>query len=308
MLQWLGGGAVELIYNVFRDGRYGSVVRDVKDGKTRRLPLPIYAVSRDGRQAVTLDFDRLHRLRPGYGYCVAPEEGASDPAPADRGIRRMEMGTGESRLIIPIARAAAEKPDDRFRGAHHWFNHLEFNPSGTRFIFLHRWRAPEATSRFTRLYTARPDGSDLRLHADAGMVSHFAWRDDRTILAWARVAGKGDRFFLFDVESGATETVGEGVLTQDGHCSYSPDDRWILTDTYPDARRLHTLILYRIADGRRVDIGRFLEPPASTGPWRCDLHPRWSRDGAKVSIDSTHEGGHRQVYEVDVGSITRGQG
>jgi len=96
--------------------------------------------------------------------------------------------------------------------------------------------------------------------------------------------------------------VGEGVLTSDGHCSYSPDGRWILTDTYPDRERLRTLILYRPSDGSRVDIGRFFSPRELDGEIRCDLHPRWSRDGQKICFDSVHEG-HRQIYVVDVSEI-----
>jgi Tol biopolymer transport system component len=38
---------------------------------------------------------------------------------------------------------------------------------------------------------------------------------------------------------------------------------------------------------------------------RCDLHPRWSRDSKKVSIDSAHEGS-RQIYVLDVEKIVAG--
>src|SRR5688572_10139220 len=61
-LQWLGGGEREVIYNRVQGDKYVSIVRDVHGGKTRALPLPIYALSRDGKQAVTLSFERLHRL------------------------------------------------------------------------------------------------------------------------------------------------------------------------------------------------------------------------------------------------------
>ncbi len=98
--------------------------------------------------------------------------------------------------------------------------------------------------------------------------------------------------------------VGEGVLTRDGHCSYAPSRRWILNDTYPDERRLQHLMLYHPFEKRRVDLGAFYLPPQLTGPVRCDLHPRWSRDGTQVCIDSAHEG-TRQVYVVDVSPWTR---
>ena len=91
---------------------------------------------------------------------------------------------------------------------------------------------------------------------DDGMTSHFDWRDDRTLLAWARTK-TGDRFYLVDVDGGAPAVVGDGVLTQDGHCSYSPDRRWVLNDTYPDKDRLQWLMLFDPKTGRRRNLGTF---------------------------------------------------
>ena len=71
------------VYNAVKDRQYISILRDVHAGKTTILPRPIYAVSNDGKQAVSLPFDRLHRLRPGYGYCALPEKLPDDPAPAE---------------------------------------------------------------------------------------------------------------------------------------------------------------------------------------------------------------------------------
>ncbi|MCX5676028.1 MAG: hypothetical protein NTX87_13555 [Planctomycetota bacterium] len=111
--------------------------------------------------------------------------------------------------------------------------------------------------------------------------------------------------YLFTDRSTRTEVVGEGVLTTDGHCSFSPDRRWMLTDTYPGQERKRALLLYRMPAGPRTDIGRFFAPPEIDGPTRCDLHPRWSRDGKTVSLDSAHEGS-RQVYVLDVAKIVAG--
>ena len=61
-------------------------------------------------------------------------------------------------------------------------------------------------------------------------------------------------------------------------------------------------MLYEMASGRRVDIGKFYSPPELRNELRCDLHPRWSRDGLKVSIDSAHTG-ERQIYVLDVSAI-----
>jgi hypothetical protein len=303
-LQWLGSAPDRLIiYNVREDDRYASVVRDVFTGETRRLPRPIYAVSRDGRQAVSLNFSRLHRHRPGYGYNGVPDAWEDDPHPDQDGIYWMDLQTGENRLIISVARIAGLNPQPTMAQTSHWFNHLQFNHDGTRFIFLHRWKVPP--SWLTRLFTAAPDGSGVYCVNDYEMTSHFDWRSSTGILAWARRPELGDHYYLFTDQTPELEILGRDVFPTDGHCSYSPDGRWVLTDTYPDREHKRTLILYRPADNRRVDIGRFWSPPEVEGEIRCDLHPRWNRDGTQVCLDSVHEG-DRQMYVIDVAAITRG--
>jgi hypothetical protein len=304
MLQWLGSAPDrEVVYNTAADGRPGAAVRDVHSGATRQLPLPVYAVSADGKQAVTLDFARLHRLRPGYGYASYEERFADDPAPDQLGVWWMDMATGKNELIITLKQLAAHEPDERFRGAHHWVNHLLFNPGGTRFVFLHRWRVG-VKPWSTRVYTAKPDGTDLRLHLDTGMASHFDWRDDHTLLFWAKTPTAGNKFCLIDTRTDEVTLVGDGVLAQDGHCSYSPDRKWVLNDTYPDRERMQWLMLFNPKTNRRYDLNKFHSPKPFTGPVRCDLHPRWNRDGTQVCIDGCHDP-QRQVYVLDVSEVVR---
>jgi len=84
----------------------------------------------------------------------------------------------------------------------------------------------------------------------------------------------GSRYFLFTDRTEEREIIGDGVLTTDGHCSYSTDGRWILTDTYPDRERKRTLLLYRPRDRYRVDIGRFFARREPCLEIRCDSYPR----------------------------------
>lgn len=304
MLQWLGSAPDRLIiHNDRAEDRFISVIRDVRTGESRNLPRAIYAVSPDGKQAVCLNFSRVQRTRPGYGYAGLPDRWANQRHPSDDGIFIMDLETGRNRLIISLEQIVAIKPHDMMDEAEHWFNHLLFSPDGSRFIFLHRWRK-ERRGRWTRMFTAAPDGSDIHLVADHEMVSHFIWRDPTHILAWSREPETRDRYHLYTDRSDKVKVIGEGILTRDGHCTYSPDRRWILTDTYPDKNRFRTLFLYNPETRRRVDIGRFFAPKELDGEIRCDLHPRWSRDGTQVCIDSVHEGS-RQVYVLDISHIVR---
>lgn len=303
MLQWLPsdpGGRI--VFNTRGEAGYTATILDVRTSERRELPRPIYALSPDGRRAVTLNFSRVHRARPGYGYVGVPDPWETELAPAQDGVYALDLETGESRLIVSLAQLAACEPEPSMDGALHWVNHLQFNTDGTRFVFLHRWRDPASPARRTRMFTADPDGGELYLLGREGMVSHFDWRDPGHVLAWSTFRGE-NHYHLYEDRTGNAEVIGADVLDTDGHCSYSPDRRWILTDTYPrSGRPQRTLILYEVATNRRVDVGHYYASPEIAGEIRCDLHPRWSRDGRQACFDSIHEG-DRQMYVMDVSDV-----
>ena len=304
MLQWLPGSPTEVIYNDREGDRFVSHILDVKSGRRRSLPGPIYGISPDARWAVFPDFRRLHDTRPGYGYAGVPDPNKQVEAPDNAGIWHMDLRTGKHELIIPIAKLAAiPNAHDEMKGAKHWVNHLLVAPDGKRFIFLHRWQQPGKGSFLTRMFTSNPDGTDLYVVDPYGQTSHFIWRDARHILAWARHPSHGDKFYLYEDRSDKVEVVGPDVMTVNGHCTYLPDKRWILNDTYPDAARNQNPYLYEVRTGRRVPLGHFFSPPEYDGEFRCDLHPRFSPDGRKVVIDSPHGGIGRQMYLIDIGAI-----
>jgi hypothetical protein len=304
MLQWLPGSKTKVLWND-RDGkRYVCRVLDVKSRELRTIPHPVYALSPDGKSAVSTDFRRLADTRPGYGYNGIPDPNGDDLAPKDSGVFRVDLETGKQRLILSIADVVRFGRRLRgMEGAKHWFNHLLYNPDGSRFVFLHRWQS--SGGRQTRMLTATPEGKDLRVIDDNGLTSHFIWRDAKRILAFSDQLPHGKRFYLFeDAGKRKVEVVGKDVMTADGHCSYLPGNEWVLNDTYPDRERLQRPYLYHVKTGRKVPLGHFRSPPAYTGEWRCDTHPRFSPDGRSVVIDSPHAGAGRQLHLIDVSKIT----
>ncbi|HSI82302.1 MAG TPA: hypothetical protein VK970_00890 [Candidatus Methylacidiphilales bacterium] len=309
MLQWLGQSS-RVIFNdrhdgpAPRDSHLISRVLDVHSGETRTLDRPIYAVNRTGTAAVSLNFARLQHQRPGYGYPGVEDAWRTVLEPADDGLYALDIATGKSRLIMSTAEVAQHQRTPEFDGRLHRFNHVQFGADPQRFAFLHRYKGLEERSSAvgqTRLFTLNLDGTGLYCLSDCQLVSHYDWRGGDAILAWARRHDQGDHYYLFTDRTPHVECIGREVLPCDGHCSFSPDLQWVLTDTYPDAEDFRTLILYHVATGERIDIGRFHAPPME---WqiRCDLHPRWNRDGTQICIDSLHEG-VRQMYVLDVSAI-----
>ena len=305
MLQWLGTAPRTTIVFNSRDqaGDFVATVVDLDNGSRRTIPAPVYGVAPHGREAVSTNFARLHATRPGYGYAGVPDPWAETDVPEDDGVRHIDLLAGAVMLVYPIAAVAAHGADERMSSGIHWINHLQWNPSGTRFAMLHRWRA-EGGGHTTRLLTGDPAGGALRLLEASGFVSHYDWRDDETLLAWSLHDGERHYHLYEDVEGGRVDILGAEVFSEDGHCSFAPDRRWLLTDTYPDSKRSErTLIVYDCDTDTRHDVGRFFSDPSVGGEIRCDLHPRWSRDGCHVCFDSIHEG-ERQMYVIDVSSIT----
>lgn len=309
MLQWLPSGAV--LYNTRdSDGRAICAIQDLETGTTRALPRPVCYVGRSGRRALSIDFHRLHVTRAGYGYPPALELTPDRLAPEDDGLWEMDLATGETRLILSLAEAgalgAAALPSD----AWYWLNHATYSPDESRIAVLHRWAGADwpAETFLTRLLTLDTGGGGLHLLNGSGFTSHFVWRDDAHLLAWASPLDpdgsvRPPGYYLFADGAGVLEQIGRGALTRDGHVTYSADGAWLLTDEYPrEDDGSQVLTLYDLRRDRRVDVGRFAADPRLTGPLRCDLHPRFSPDGRTVCIDSAHDGA-RHMYLVDVTAV-----
>lgn len=304
MLQWLPGSKSEVLWNDREGERFVCHIMDVFTKKKRTLPHPIYTVSPDGVWGLSTDFRRLNDMRPGYGYAGIVDPHRETAAPRESGIWKVHMKTGDAALIVTMQQAAAIPYAKGFsKGAKHWFNHLLIAPDGKRFIFLHRWRgAAEGKGFATRMFTANAQGEDLHVLDPRGRTSHFIWRDPEHVAAWAYHISHGDRFYLFKDRTDKVEVIGKDVMAENGHLTYLPGNEWILNDTYPDKKRLQHVYLYHVSSGKKVSLGSFRSPPEYTGEWRCDTHPRFSRDGTKVVIDSPHDGG-RQMYLIDVAGI-----
>ena len=306
MLQWIPGSDSEVIWNDRQGDRFVAHILNMKTRKRRTLPAPVYALSPDGKWAISTDFSRLNDCRPGYGYAGIADPGKDTTAPGDNGIWRIDLASGQRDLLISYA-AAARIPYEKggLERAKHWFNHLLVSPDGSRFIFLHRWRGPEhGRSWETRMFTANADGTDLYILDPYGKTSHFIWRDPQHVLAWAWHPSHGDKFYLYRDRSRQVEAVAPDVMTVNGHCTYLPGNQWILNDTYPDKNRNQNPYLYNVSTGRRYALGHFHSPPEYQGEWRCDTHPRFSPEGKQVVIDSPHGGNGRQLYLIDISGIT----
>lgn len=296
MLQWLGPYFTDkVIYNDMRNGKYCSVILNIKTGKEEKIiDMPVYTVSNDGKTALSLDFNRLHRLRKGYGYSLLEEETKNDKQPDKTAIWRINLETGEITPLLKYTDFLKFEPRKEMKGSECKVNHLMLSPDGKRFMVLFRWF--EGKRKYTRLVTCNTDGSEMYNLSDDDMVSHCYWKNNTEILAFENKHKSGPGYYLMKDKSKDYHHFWPS-MSADGHPSYSPDGSLTVTDTYPNRARVAEIKLMK-EENIKV-IARVFAPFKYDNDTRCDLHPRWSRDGKFICFDSVFEG-KRGLYIIPI--------
>lgn len=295
MLQWLGPDySKRILYNDFRDGEHCSIILDLENRKEKIINKPVYSVSDDGKIALSLDYSRLHRLRPGYGYSNKEDVTKNDLCPDSTCIWSINLENGNIEPILKYTDFSSFEPRAEMIGAEHKVNHIMISPSGKRFMVLHRWM--KGTSKFTRLITCDCDGTNMYNLSDDDFVSHCTWKNDNEILSYLNKKDEGKGYYLMKDKKNEYSHMWPELL-MDGHPSYSPNGKLVVTDTYPNRQRLQSL--YIMKDDKVNKVARVFSPFKYGGDVRCDLHPRWSPSGKKVCIDATFSS-KRKIYQINI--------
>lgn len=283
-----------IAWNDYRDGAYCTVFHNRHTDEERILSCPLYDIDRSGKLGLTLEFERLNVDAEGYGYIQQGIRNFDTPAT----ISVVDIARDEQRVIISSDQLNQQYPVRHEGVTFFYFNHLNFNPSGSRFLFIQRYVYER--QRYSRLFSAAVDGSDVRLLADEQMVSHFTWYSDEEILVYLRHEGHDAYYRLRDEAGFAFCELEDAHLRVDGHPTYSDTDRSLfVSDTYPDAARRRHLFTYNTKAKTYKELASLKAPIRYDGPVRCDFHPRFKPGCQSVCIDSIHEG-FRGMYEIDL--------
>ncbi len=296
MAHWLGTSPDSLIiYNDIRDGQTVSVILNVHTGEELNVfPFPIASVSPDGKEAVSINFSRVGEARPHYGYAGYGQDAQRDVKfPDNDGLFLLNLETGDARLIVSFSDLKDQVPDIE-PGGMQYIDHTLFSKEGSRLMFLAR-AIPE---RNTTCFTVDRDGANLqRCFPDHWGGSHFDWLTDDRLMVTAEYKGKQYSHILFTAGEDDYRRLGNGLLDYDGHGTFSPDGRWMITDTYPEGGfNDQKIYLMDMETEAVLSLGRYphSEEHHSFGT-RCDIHVRWRPDGKMFGFNSTHTGS-RQAF------------
>src|SRR5438128_2059128 len=299
----------EIVWNDRSDDGKTFVCRtyDFRTGARRTLPRPIYDLSPDGSTALTHDYERMKDFK-GTEYVGVEVKYQKELAPTQTGIWKMDMESGKAELIISLRKMAGiAYPKGLPASGHLYFFREGWNPSGTRLVAFIKDHA----NNLFQAYSMTGEGSGVRYLY--GNPSHHTWIDDQHIMDFGgQIPPGGDKqmrgYFLFKDDGSGKAKELLWASNFDGHDSLlqAPWSDWIISDTYV-LGGFQYLFLFHRPTRLFVPLAKLrstAEHVANfTGEWRVDLHPRFSRDGRTVCIDSTYEGLGRQMYLIDIGYI-----
>lgn len=296
MLQWVGRQNL-IVFNDYLEGRNTARLITPDGEEAGRLPLHVASVSSDGRRALSYSFERMRYAAPEYAYRVGEHPDERAALPKHEALRVIDVGSGEFSLALSLEDVSAHNPEHSMDGAYHYFTHGLFSPDGTKFAFLHRW-VGKRNVLHTRLYSCDLDGSHL-YQFPATHTSHFCWRDSDWIFAYCKPRDRAIGYYLLHDRHAELEFAGESFPAGDGHPQITSGGRFVVTDTYPDRRRVQSLMIHdldaritRVLAAVRIGFDYRYER-------RCDFHPRWNRDGTQVCFDSAHSG-VRSMFVMDL--------
>lgn len=294
--QWLDENC--FIFNFFDGKSYNSCIYDIIGGRVVNTFDRAVQDSHRFDYFLSVNYQRIMRLRPDYGYRNLPLLSYSDLKDTENdGIWRTDFSTSKERLAVSIHELEQLSPHPSFKGAYHKVNHVMISPDGQSFIFIHRWYS--SGRRHDRLIWS--DFSKLRILSDEDMVSHMCWIDNDRLFGYLRHTGK-DGFYFINLVTGEFTSCNaiNDLRLGDGHPSYH--DGWIVFDSYPDKSRMQHLYLYNIERDSVMKLLELFQSTRYNGESRCDLHPRFSPDGFRIYFDTVFSGSRRLAY-IDVSNI-----
>lgn len=287
----------KVIFNDVESGAYICKVMDLKSKKIcKQYCCALYDIDSLATYGLSLNFSRLQRLRPGYGYGVLKDDTIDNKAPEGDGIFYVDLRNNTKRLIVSLKELAAQVSDPL--ADQHYINHISISPNGTKFMFFHIWTLVGDTHWRTRLCVYSITDGTMQIIEETDRVSHYDWKSDNELLVTCWGKDKKQYYCLYDLSRKRKCILKDKRLMHDGHPSTLKDESIFVSDTYPLDNDMQTLFKYDLLKEEYTQVMKVYSDPRLFDEKRCDLHPRVSNSEKYITIDSTCENECRQVLLI----------
>lgn len=279
-LRWIDKD--KILLNDCIEDQYCSKIIDVNTNTVEKVySMAFYDIHIGKKYGLGVNFSRLQRLRPGYGYRTLEDRTKGIDHPKDDGVYYYDMDSDKCNLLFSIY-DVHELIGDKTKGEG-YINHISISPNGNSFIFFY---IEDMEKYHQKVYLMRYEFSNnsIYLIENRRRLSHYAWIDNEHLLTTNYLCGK-QYYGIYHLNSGEYDDYGENILRYDGHPTVIGKDQ-IISDTYPLSRRFKRQCLFSYSENTNKinTIATFSTNPKYEGESRCDLHPSINDD--MISVDT----------------------
>ena len=301
-LGWIKNSKNQIYYNSVNSSSLETIRLDLENGERQAFDTPLQVANTGFNTILSVNISQINRHNPEYGYKNVTQAffQQSESGTQECGIFQYDINTSKTHCLVPFEKILSHESCEGATASNSEINHVTFSTDESRIAFIHRWYL-RGGKRLSRLLIYDIESKMITTALANGMVSHYCWQDADNIFVYGCDKNGQDCFMTYHMVSNST-TMHKALSGRgDGHPSLSPDNKWIVLDSYPGITRHLSLYLYNLVTGEVKMVGSFYSPPAFVNAQRCDLHPRWSANG-QIVIDTTHSG-KREICLIDVSSV-----
>lgn len=277
-----------LSYNDVEGDKYVSRLLDPSSRQVLTFEWPVYDIAYKCKYALSCDFSRLGKMRPGYGYSVLKSKERNNS------IYICNYYDNTKKVCISQEMISSSLDENNIKNIieNSYINHICISPNGESFIFFYIEIINSKHKAFLFHYSF-PEGKLSLLERDL-IVSHYCWVGNDNILVTAYDSGWNCRYYLYG-KSGR-EVIKNNNLLEDGHPTYIGNDE-IITDTYPDEHGFQKVMKCNLYNDSIEEIAKVYHIGRRREEKRCDLHPKVDIENRTLVID-TNAYKHRVIKGV----------
>lgn len=286
------------VFTVRFDIALGKRVREYRFPDT---PFANSGVAQTGGYFLGLNYGRLARLRPVTGYPEVFDWTDGVLHPEDDGIFKVDIDTGEKRLLVSYHQLAEAlrpyRPDVDAKAL--FINHTLGNRAGDRIYFFVRGDF-EDKDRLDVPFTIESDGAGLTLH-QAHIGGHPEWAEGHLL-----IGKQGAEQVLYDSDTQTVVSVlGDASVFPNpgGDVALSPDGQWLVNGYRTGKANSYVFLNRKTRAVLRA--GPFPVDHWTSGELRIDGAPCWNRESSAVVFPAIANDAERtrQMFLVEIGQL-----
>mgnify|MGYP001230545567 FL=1 len=333
-LQWYDKD--KIIYNKIDNGNETSIIYDIVSKDKIKLTTCIYSINKNGN-ILSINYSRLWKLWKSYGYkdLKSINDNKFESKPKNDGIYLINRDFNKN-IIFSIDDAVNLCGLNNIK-KDFFLCHPTFNFDGDKFVSLLRYFNDSGALISYLICTNLNNGENVILAREK--VSHFEWITNNEIIVWCRNLNPkiiklrtngfleknifptlrkiinfssikmknkilSNSYYSINIKKPSNMIkINNDLLNEDGHPQISPNNRFLITDTYANNKGYMKLILFDLLKSKSYLIGEFkLAEYLINNKLKYDLHPRWDNSGKLLNIDSSHLDS-RQNFVIDISNL-----